>query len=206
MNEVKIYNEPPKETLERIAESITEASLPEVENSIEGPEFETIDFKDINFNDELPENTTESAIRQSRAQASIDEWNHQVTAAELGFLANVTARFPSAEGETSVDNSPVAATNNNTTITGSTSNPVPVNWGSGGQVYDNQATYTWGFNTPEAAVSKEDQDREILYREKAIEAACKAFGDRDVELTEFGTALDYFYNYIKYGTKLDIGK
>lgn len=46
-----------------------------------------------------------------------------------------------------------------------------------------------------------DKD-EIEIREKAIEAACKSFGYREVELEEFGNALDYFYNYLKFGTKL----
>jgi hypothetical protein len=125
-----------------------------------------------------------------------------------------TRTFPESEGAISPVQSPVASTDSRITYP---SVDTDAGLAPTGTFSNAAATYSWGnpigwtFGTGEpgqatSSTSREDQDREITYREKAIEAACKAFGDRDVELTEFGTALDYFYNYIKFGTKLDVGK
>ena len=44
---------------------------------------------------------------------------------------------------------------------------------------------------------------EVQLREKAIQWTLKAFEKQDVEYERFATVLEQFYNFIKYGTKLN---
>jgi len=47
-----------------------------------------------------------------------------------------------------------------------------------------------------------DATTDVILREKAIEAACKASGFKDMTLEEFSNLLDFFYVYLKTGEKL----
>lgn len=46
-------------------------------------------------------------------------------------------------------------------------------------------------------------DDEVAIREKAVEYAIQASGDKDLNLKEFSNLLDFFYTYLKTGEKLN---
>lgn len=149
------------------------------------------------------ENATESAIRQSETitdaiqngsitvREAIDELSQPVSLE--GEFRSFRKSFPATESDADTFPSPVAYPGN------------PVVTTSNGYVgYNAVNTPIWNWTTEQSPET--GTKSEIELRELAIEAACKAFGYREVELSEFGQALDYFYNYLKYGTKLDFGK
>ncbi len=61
---------------------------------------------------------------------------------------------------------------------------------------------TW-YTTEPVGYGPEVDSLEIRLREKAIEATCKAFGTKETTLQEFSDLLDKFYNYLKFGTKIN---